>query len=201
MISVAGFAALRVAATLTHTVPDLRVRLRDGDRVRAVVARPAPGDAAPADRDGVAHLSPCGFRKAVVEASLLARSGRSLALLDLVADPAIDIGVPADGRSWPGGIYRVPLEQRWLYAFATTLDAEVCAEVGRPVVDDAGPLPELEALGMRGDTDTGVTVLYAEAASALTPVDELRVRSLLESLLARFSAEELIRDLHAGAYH
>ena len=50
---------------------------------------------------------------------------------------------------------------------------------------------------MRGDTDTGVTVLYAEAASALTPVDELRVRSLLESLLARFSAEELMRDLHA----
>ena len=199
MISGPGFAALRVASTLAHIVPGLRVRLRDGDEVRAVVARSRPDDAAEG-RDPVAHLSPCGFRKAVVEASLLHRSGRSLALLDLERDPAIDIGVPADGRSWPGGIYRVPLEQRWLYAFATTLEAEACHEVGRPVVDAAGPLPEIEALGMRGDPDTGVTVLYAETATSLTPLDELRVRTLLEELLACFTAEELVRDLHAGAY-
>jgi hypothetical protein len=53
---------------------------------------------------------------------------------------------------------------------------------------------------MRGDADTGVTVLYAETASTLTPVDELRVRDLLEQLLACFSTEELVRDLQAGAY-
>jgi hypothetical protein len=200
MISATGFAALRVAATLVHTVPDLRVRLRDRDEVRAVVARPTGPDAGPTDEDGVTHLSPCGFRRAVIEASLLNQAGRSLALLDLTSDPAIDIGVPSDGRSWPGGIYRVPLEHRWLYAFATTLGAEACHAVGRPLVEAAGPLPELDALGMRGDPDTGVTVLYAESATTLTPLDELRVRSLLEELLACFTAEELVRDLHAGAY-
>lgn len=200
MISPSGFAALRVAATLVHTVPGLRARLRAGEEVVAVVARPAADDGEDAGIDGVDHLTPCGFRKAVVEASLLHRSGRALAFGDLVDDPAIDIGVPADGRSWPGGIYRVPLEQRWLYAFATTLDAETCHEVGRPVVDAAGPLPEIDALGMRGDTDTGVTVLYAETTSTLTPVDELRVRDLLEQLLACFSAEELVRELDAGAF-
>ena len=164
-----------------------------------MVARP-DGQDPTIDADGASRLSPCGFRKAVIEASLLHQAGRSLALLDLASDPAIDIGVPPDGRSWPGGIYRVPLEQRWLYAFATTLDAEACHAVGRPVVDGAGSLPELDALGMRGDPDTGVTVLYAESASTLTPVDELRVRVLLEDLLACFTAEELVRDLHAGAY-
>ena len=198
-ISDHGFAALRVAATLVHTVPGLRVRLRDDHGVRATVARP-PLDPADGDDTGLTHLSPCGFRKAVVEASLLHQAGRALALLDLDADPAIDIGVPPDGRSWPGGIYRVPLEQRWLYAFATTLDAETCHEIGRPIVDGSGPLPEIEALGMRGDAETGVTVLYAEAASSSTPVDELRIRALLEDLLACFSAEELIGDLRSGAY-
>lgn len=201
MISEPGFAALRVAATLVHTVPGLRARLRDDRGVRATVAR-RPLDGAGADGDGAdagtVALSPCGFRKAVIEASAQIRAGRALALLDLDADPAIDIGVPADGRSWPGGIYRVPLEQRWLYAFATTLEPESCHEVGRPLVDASGPLPELEALGIRGDTDTGVTVLYAEAPSTATPVDELRIRALLEELLARFTAEELVRDLEAG---
>jgi hypothetical protein len=197
VISPSGFAALRVAATLVHTVPGLRARLRQGDQVRAVVAR---ADGADPTGDGPPRLSPCGFRKAVIEASLLHQAGRSLALLDLTSDPAIDIGVPPDGRSWPGGIYRVPLEQRWLYAFATTLDAEACHAVGRPLVDAAGPLPDLDALGMRGDPDTGVTVLYAESTAASTPIDELRVRVLLEELLACFTAEELVRDLHAGAY-
>src|SRR5690349_4710781 len=199
MISPSGFAALRVASTLVHTVPGLRVRLRDADEVRAVVGRFATDEEATDDED-VRRLSPCGFRKAVIEASLLHQSGRSLALLDLGSDPAIDIGVPADGRSWPGGIYRVPLEQRWLYAFATTLDAEACHAVGRPLVEATGPLPELEALGMRGDADTGVTVLYAESTTTLTPLDELRVRALLEDLLACFTAEELVRDLQAGAF-
>lgn len=207
MISAAGFAALRVAATLVHTVPGLRVRLRDADGVRAVVARPAADDPSwdhpdevHASADGVRRLSPCGFRKAVIEASLIHQAGRSLALLDLASDPAIDIGVPSDGRSWPGGIYRMPLEGRWLYAFATTLDAESCHAVGRPVVEAAGALGELDALGMRGDPDTGVTVLYAESSTTLTPVDELRVRSLLEELLACFTAEELVREIHAGAF-
>lgn len=199
MISGPGFAALRVTATLVHTVPGLRARLRDDRGVRATVARHGPDAPAPSGCEpDVVALSPCGFRKAVITAAAEARAGRALALLDLDHDPAIDIGVPAEGRSWPGGIYRVPLETRWLYAFATTLDPETCHEVGRPVVDAAGPLPELEALGIRGDTDTGVTVLYAEAASTATPVDELRVRALLEALLACFTAEELVRDLEAG---
>lgn len=209
MISAAGFGALRVAATLAHTVPGLRVRLRDAHRVRAVVARPPVGEdatgtvgasGAGATVDGVPRLSPCGFRKAVVEAALLHQAGRSLALLDLATDPAVDIGVPADGRSWPGGIYRVPLEGRWLYAFATTLDATSCHDVGRPIVDAAGTVSQLDALGMRGDAETGVTVLYAESSTTLTPVDELRVRTLLEELLACFTAEELVRGLHAGAF-
>jgi hypothetical protein len=198
-ISDQGFAALRVAATLVHTVPGLRARLRDHHGVRATVARP-PVDRAVGDGIGPVHLSPCAFRKAVIEAALLHDAGHALALLDLDADPAVDIGVPPDGRSWPGGIYRVPLEQRWLYAFATTLDAETCHEVGRPLVDASGPLPEIEALGMRGDAETGVTVLYAETATSSTPVDELRVRALLEELLACFTTEELVRDLHADAY-
>ena len=199
MISGPGFAALRVAATLVHTVPGLRARLRDDRGVRATVARRAPdAPAGSASVAGAVDLSPCGFRTAVIEAAAHLRAGRALALLDLDQDPAIDIGVPADGRSWPGGIYRVPLEQRWLYAFATTLDPETCHEIGRPVVDASGPLPALEALGIRGDTDTGVTVLYAEAASTSTPVEELRTRALLEELLARFATEELIRDVAAG---
>ena len=37
------------------------------------------------------------------------------------------------------------------HAFATTLDAATCHEIGRPIVDGSGPLPEIEALGMRGD--------------------------------------------------
>ena len=69
------------------------------------------------------------------------------------------------------------------------------------IVEAAGTVPQLDALGMRGDPDTGVTVLYAESSTTLTPVDELRVRALLEELLACFTAEELVRELHAGAFY
>ena len=155
MISPSGFAALRVAATLVHTVPGLRARLRDGDRVRAEVAR-ADGPDPVLDAAGVTRLSPCGFRKAVVEASLLHQAGRSLALLDLASDPAIDIGVPPDGRSWPGGIYRVPLEQRWLYAFRNRHGFTDAADAAFDQLWTADDL-----------TWDGITALSQEALAAL----------------------------------
>jgi hypothetical protein len=197
-ISPAALGALRVAATLTHLLPGLRARVRLGSLPLVDVATPGPGGAI--DQTAPRVLSPCAFRSAVAHAHQRRLAGERLSFLNLPAgvDPAIDLATPPGGTSRPGGLYRVRAADRWLWAFATTLDAAVAHDLGRCLVDETPLDGELRALGIRPDPATEVSIAYAETTAAPGSRAEAAVVDLLESLLARWTAHELVSASTAG---
>lgn len=214
MITTQGLAGLRIAATLVHGVPGLHLSVRGANGgVAAEVGWSAGRHETCADRATV--LSPCAFRKAVSEAHALHERGRRMAFLDLEpgSDPDVEILLPARGAAFGGGIYRVPLDGRWLFAFGTTLDAPTCREIAADLVEEALPLDMLAALGVRSDEDTGVAIVYAETAVRVAPHpsrplpsvvgtdDEERVVELLQAMLARLAAHELISEIEGAGVH
>lgn len=191
-----GLAALRVAATLAHAVPRLRVRVRHGSDV-LVEVRSAATQAEGHDEAAPLVLTPCAFRGAVVQAWHEHQAGRRLSFLGMPAGavPAIDVGTPPGGTARPGGLYRVPLEDRWLWAFATTLDASAAFAAGRAIVHERPAEVDVVALGLRPDAGTGVTIMYAETVADPASTVEAALVDLLESLLARFATIELLGSL------
>jgi hypothetical protein len=200
VISAGALAALRVAATLTHSLPRLRTRIRVGSTVVLDVRATAPDQPPPHPSEPV--VSPCAFRRAVVDAHQARRQGRPASLLDLDpdVDPGIDIGTPPGGTARPGGLYRVPLEDRWLWAFATTLDPDTAFDLGRPVVAEGLRSVDVAALGVRPDRGTGVSLAYAETVSSPGSPDEAALLDLLEGLMARWAAHELVASLGHGSH-
>jgi hypothetical protein len=191
VISDEGMEALRVAATLAHCVPAVRVKLRNGERVVIDVA--APG--APVPLDVAQAVTPCGFRAAVARAWGHHRAGCPQALLDIDADPAIDLGLPAGGARFGAGIVSVALPGRQLYVAATTLPLEVCE--GEAAAHTAGLAPPagMWGIGIRHDDATDVCLVYAELDTAALPGGEAMVLDLLEGLVARFAVRQLIDSL------
>jgi hypothetical protein len=151
--------ALRLAATVVHALPGLRLRLRAGDRV-LVEVRPsaapvvigagsrtgrASGSApAPIDRTGepvrsgwaarpepVPVLTACAFRRAVARMHEARKldPGCRLWGLDDERELGIDVGVRPDDRALAGGLYRVGVGEGDVHAFATVLSARRCREV------------------------------------------------------------------------
>lgn len=184
--------ALRVAATLTHSLPGLRARIRAADRVLLHVAAADPRRQPPPDDAPV--VSPCRFRHAIAhahEGRVVGRSSRPPGLL-AHTDPAVDIGTPPGGALLAGGIHRLPLARRRLWSFATTLAAPTAHDLGADLVDAALPLEGLRTLGIRPDPATGVSLLYAETDPNPDRTDEIALVELLRCLLARWTAHELI---------
>ncbi len=225
MISTQGLARLRIAATLVHGVPGLRMSVRGDDgNIAASVGWPGSsplsaevGHVVRVDAGSKAmDLTPCTFRKAVAQAHALHEQGRRMAFLDFGpgCDPRVELQLPPRGAAFAGGIYRVPLDGRWLFAFGTTLDAPTCRSIAADLVDEALPLEMLAALGVRSDDDTDVSIVYAETAVRVAPHpsrppaptvagtdDEARVIDLLQSMLARFAAQELMGELEGSSVH
>jgi len=192
MISPQALGALRVAATLTHGLPGLRARISLGDEVLL--------DVLAVDRDehpvclGGRVISPCAFRRAVSQAHRDQAEGAVHPLLHLPAgaDPAIDIAVPPTGLSRPGGLYRVPLPDRWLWAFAVTIDAPTAHLLCADLVSAAMPIEQVQTLGIRPDPATDVSVAFAETTARPGSDAEAEIVDLLESLLARWTVHELV---------
>ena len=197
MITEDGFVALRIAATLTHSLPGVRLRLRhDGEVLLDVAAEGTSLD--PGARLAV---TPCGFRTAVIRAWDQARAGRRLTFLDLPphTDPAIDLGVPPCGHTFPGGIHRVATVGRDVYAFATT-SARAAAqdEIERHAAEIASPLG-VRGIGLRHDEGTDICLVYAEVDHDRRVLAEPGVVGLLEDLLARVTVRGLIDELTAAS--
>lgn len=193
MISSRGLAALRVAATLCHSLPHVRARIRAGDTTLLHVLNLDPGDAPPLE---ARVLSPCEFRCAVLQAHHRHQGGERLAFMHLPAgtEPAIDIAIPAAGIARPGGIYKVPLDGRWLWAFATTIDPDTAYDLGAELISSAN-LTAVRALGIRPDPALGVSLAYAETTATIGPTGETEIVDLLESLLARWATHELLTEI------
>lgn len=113
-------------------------------------------------------------------------------------DPVVELCAP-DGEMRAGGLIRVPLEDRWLWAFGTTLDAMVAYELGAPIVDVCLEGTELHALGIHPDQATGVSIAFAELRAPTGHDHEAGAIEILERLLACWTAHELL--LVAGASH
>lgn len=198
MISAGGLAALRVTAALCHSLPRVRARIRSGDTELVHVLNPEPGEAPP--RHGRV-VSPCAFRCAVARAHQRHAAGQQLSFMHLPpgVDPAVDIATPSSGEARPGGIYRVPLGDRWLWAFATTLDPDTAYELGIDLVTRA-TLPAVNALGIRPDPALEVSLAYAETIASPASDDELALLDLLEALLARWTTHELLASACSGSH-
>ena len=205
MISEPGFAAMQVAATLTHCLPALRLRLRTpGGRplldVAAGIGAPSGeanelSDAYEPTERAELSMSPCAFRRQVIRARPRVDGGERLGFLALDGDPAIEVGVPRGGRTFPGGIYRVAIGAKWIHAFGVSGSHDTYVRTGRPVVDDwSGPVPD--QLGLRPDAELGTVVCYAESAPGFG--DEVAIVELLGRLLAVFTAESICGDTSAS---
>lgn len=196
MITPRGLADLRLAAALTHLHPSLVVQVLDGRRPVVRVAGPAPIE--PADgirRPGAAlQLDPCAFRGAVASAHAALRSGSRLQMLDLPADPVVELGAGRGGRVLPGGIARARDGMIDSWVLATFLPPERCRDLAHDILHER-PAPEgVLELALCRDSDLDVTVVSAELDPD-GPVDDAAVIDLLEELLARFVTEELLEQV------
>jgi hypothetical protein len=172
-------AAMRIAATLAHALPSVRVRIRHADRTLLEIGHPSQAQG-PA-------LGPCAFRRAVATAHEQAKDGRRLAFMGLPDEvaPAVDIGVLPGDEALPGGIYRVTVGDRTVHGFATTLPARRCREVLRD-------LPEGEhVIRLHHDSATEVTFVHTVIATHDAPIDGSHLEPLVEALLADEVAHEL----------
>jgi hypothetical protein len=188
---------LRRAATLAHSLPGIRVRLRDGATTVLEVAHdPEPP-----------MIGPCAFRMAVARAHEHVKRGGRVQFLDFDGDhaPAVDIGVIAGGLVRPGGVYRVPVRGGYVHAFATTLPPAACRDVlahhdtggdgdgdggdddGNGNGDGDGDGDGDGTIRLRHDTATEITIVHT--------ITDAEVDVVLEGLLPVFAADEVVREL------
>lgn len=167
----AGLVGLRLAATVAHFLPSLRVRIRHQGTTLLEVAR-VPGGPGPA-------ISPCAFRAAVAKAHQQVQIGVRLAFmgLDHGVQPAVDIGVRTGDAVLPGGIYRVTVGDDTIHGFATTLSARSCRSA-------LVSLPELgRPLRLHHDPATDVSFVHTSTPTAAAPPDAAHLEPVMGALL------------------
>jgi hypothetical protein len=198
MLTDRGLGALRVAATLTHSVPGLQARVRSGTEVVADIRRIDRIERSDGGETTVLELSPCAFRAAVGQAMQHHRDGRQLRFLDLPegSEPTVEYR-STTGGSRPGGLFSAELEDCRIWAFATSLVPGLAHSLGASIVDEAGDLPALLTLGLRPDPVTEITLAFARTTAEPSSLDEVAIVEVLEQLMARWTAHELL--VAAGA--
>lgn len=169
---------MRVAATLAHALPTVRVRIRHDDRTLLEV--PHPGEV-----DGPA-VGACAFRRAVACAHEQTKSGLRVGFMGLAggADPAVDIGVRSGDAALPGGIYRVAVGAETIHGFVTTLPLRKCRQIVRALQCDP-------PVRLHHDAATEATLVHTVLPSNDAPDDAGHLEVVLEALLA----EEVIHEL------
>ena len=198
MISERNFADVRIAAALNHTFPGLSTRLCDGDRLVAEVLWPP---ARPSGGPDVAVVHPCAFRQHVAHAWARHLGGEEMRFLDLAGDPVVDVRAVAGGGSWPSGMVRVPLAGQYVYAFGTTLDPDACAALGCDIIEAFDQPDHVLGVGIQGDADTQITIIYAETTDRADPAAQGAVIDVLEQLIARYATSQLLDGLPSAAGH
>lgn len=206
MISDRGMSSLRVVATLAHVLPGLGARIRHEDRVileidgggsDPMADHPATGSTWDPTTSAVRRITPAAFRCEVAHAHRRRLEGEQLRFVDLEpgCDPVVDVRVPRDGFGRPGGIFCVPVAGRWLWGMAAEIDAATAYELGAGIVEESLPQPGVHALGIRPDAATDISLVYAETCTGPGGSGEAWVQELFESLLARWTVQDLVDRL------
>jgi hypothetical protein len=191
VITHSGFEAIRIAATMTHLFPTLSTRVRDAERLLVEVAWPP----APPPEDSALAVDPCSFRQRVAAAWSDHQMGRESSFLGIGADLLVEMRAAVGGVVWPSGIVRLPLFDRWVYAFGSSLDPDACQELGADILDDFDPPPGSLGVRIHGDAGTQITVVSAEVDADPRLPAEPAVLQLLHGLIARYAATDLIDRL------
>jgi hypothetical protein len=181
MLTDDGLASLRMAATLSLTLPSVRVRIASPTRLLAEIGWTFEGHIG----DGV-RLRPCAFRVAVGRAWEQRRQGHQVDFCGLGdSEPIITMEVGQDERILPGDIFQVRAEAGgWHHVLATLLPAEGC----HAVLGLDGP-----PLQFHDDPVTGVTLVHTETEHP--DVDRFpHLVAHLTAIRGRLLAEELIAD-------
>jgi hypothetical protein len=198
MLTDRGLGALRVAATLTHSVPGLCAEVRSGTDVLVDIRRIDRIDRIDGAETSERILSPCAFRAAVGQAMQQHRDGRQLRFLDLPEGSAPTVEYISTSRSSrPGGLFSAELEDCRIWAFTTSLLPGLAHSLGRPIVDETGDLPALLTLGLRPDPVTEITLAFARTTAEPGSIEEVAIVEVLEQLMARWTVHELL--VAAGA--
>lgn len=171
---------MRLAATVAHALPGIRLRVRHDDATVLEVSR--------SWRLPVPSVTPCAFRLAVASAHRRVDDGERLMFLGLPegSTPTIDIQVLPTDCLYPGGIYRVTAADGvQILAFATTLSPRTC----RTILTSH---PSSAAIRLHHDAATDVTILHLTG-----PGDEQITEAppMLEDLVASCFAEEVTLTL------
>ncbi len=186
-----GFEAIRIAATMNHQFPALSTRVLDADRLLVEVAWPP----APAPEEAALAVHPCSFRQRVAAAWSDHLTGREMTFLGVGSNVVVEMRATVGGMVWPSGIVRLPLFDRWVYAFGTGLDPDVCQDLGADLLDEFDPPPGTLGLRIQGDADTQITIVSAEVDADPRSSCEPAVLDLLHGLIARYAANDLIERL------
>jgi hypothetical protein len=194
-----GLAALRRSATLAHSLPQVALRLRSGERTLLDVCRP------PGAPEGGRWIPPCAFRAAIGEAHARSGSGARFGCLGLPCgvDPAVDVGVAGTTVLHPGGIVGCDVAEQRVVAFATLLDeARVRGLVDERVratdLPPGGPrcLPAaVRRVGIRHDPLTDVSLVYVVGVADVPARLDVELATELAGACA---VEELLDALRAG---
>jgi hypothetical protein len=162
-----GLARLRLAATLVHSVPGVRLRLRVDGQIVEVARAQCDGSSVPA----------CRFREAVRRTYRSERDGFEIGDWQ----PDIDV-LLTEGDLCAGGILRVPLGDGEAHVFATTLDTAACTELFGVRGDPA------QVVHLFRDDALDVTLVHVESE----PDQRDAAHALVEELLGACVAGELV---------
>lgn len=185
-----GMVGFRSAATLAHALPNVRLRIRERDRVLLEVARP------PLPPGPWPVVTPCAFHAAVAQAYLRVKAGQRLTFLGLpdAVEVAIDVGLLVGDAVLPGDIYRLAAGEAVLHLFATTLEIRRCrgilAEWGRRAHQETPSETDDVRIGLHHDPATDISLVYVTSPGG----EAAPGRELTEDLLAAFAAAELVED-------
>ena len=184
-----GMVVFRNAATLAHALPNVRLRIRDGEQVLLEVARP------PLPRAPWPVATPCAFHASVAKAHRAVEAAQQLTFLGLpgAVEIAVDVGLPAGGAVLPGDIYRLTAGEATLHVFATALGARRCrrilAEWQRAHQETAAEGDDL-GIGLHNDLATDISLVHVTSPGGRVAEG----RALIEDLLTAFVWAELVED-------
>jgi hypothetical protein len=164
--------SMRVAATLAHALPTIRLRIRSGDETLLEVAHPT-------DAAGGA-VGPCSFRHAVACAYEQTKRGLRIGFKGVADgdDPAVDIALRRGDALLPGGIYRIVVGDQTIHGFATTLQPRQCRSLLRPLPDAA------HVVHLHHDAATEITFVHTVTPTDTAPADASHLTPALEALIA-----------------
>lgn len=200
MIDDRAMTTLRVAATLGHALPGVTLRVHHHGQVILEAAPGVSSCACTPVGQSPLRVSPVTFHRAVARAHERRQAGEVLRFLGLGpgCQPSVEVDLAGRGEVRPGGIYRIAVDDRWIWVTTTTLEATEAYELGRDLVDRALPVPGLHSLGIRPDPATGVSVAFAELHASPDRRGEAAAVELLISLLARWTAHDLISSVETN---